>query len=708
MKKQERFAFKKELLQVHKKNRRNKALLPQSDEFEFKNGVRIVVEEDAHVVIMTAARDFEDYLFVSMNVSAIVMTEEAAPMIKLVLNQDIEDASGYMGYRITVGDDCITVEGYDPMGVAQGLYYLEDLMNLRKAPFLKKGVIKRKAVFSGRYTHSPLGMFEWPDEALAMVAHAGMDCITFWMRTGFTTQRGDAFLDLRLISERCEKYGLKVIASLSAPHDRHPDEPGAQEYYDKMYGDLFRACPKLACVAVVGENTNFVSKDPKAGTAPHRSNHVDNIPTGKWSPGWWPCNDYPAWLEMILKAIRKHSDTCELLFSSYNWGFAPEEDRIALINALPEGITFQPTWDMFQQYRVGDIVEDVVDYTLCRPGPGEYFVSEAKAVKARGGIKLNANAQCSGRTWDFGVIPYEPMPRQWIKRWEGLVKAHYEWGLESLCENIHYGFYPSFILDIEKQMFFTNAKPAEEILNDVLVRDFEENAEKVKEATAFFDEAITHYCPTNEDQYGAYRIGPAYPFWLEDVHALPSGLREEGKKPDTLSPMFGNRIYFSRYVPDVAGRNSLTGVRIFQEIKSTEKMRDLLWEGVKILRSCENPNENVERLAGLAEFMYRTAITVIHVKKHYILRQQISIAGNAENAEKLLDEIEQLLLDEKKNVEATIPLVQADSRLGWEPSMEYTTDEEGLLWKLRQLDYELNMILPKFRKGNRLTDFIKQ
>ena len=81
------------------------------------------------------------------------------------------------------------------------------------------------------------------------------------------------------------------------------------------------------------------------------------------------------------------------------------------------------------------------------------------------------------------------------------------------------------------------------IMHDVRIYRLNSNVEVL---TAFFDEAITHYCPTNEDQYGAYRIGPAYPFWLEDVHALPSGLPQEGKKPDTLSPMFGHHIYFSR------------------------------------------------------------------------------------------------------------------------------------------------------------------
>jgi hypothetical protein len=143
-------------------------------------------------------------------------------------------------------------------------------------------------------------------------------------------------------------------------------------------------------------------------------------------------------------------------------------------------------------------------------------------------------------------------------------------------------------------------------------------------------------------------------------------------------------------------------VRIYQEIRSTEKMRDLLYRGIQVLKSCPAPNENLRRLTGLAEFMYRTAVSVIHVKRHYILRQQLSIAGSAENAETILAAIEALLLAEKENVTATIPLVQADSRLGWEPSMEYACDEDALRWKLRQLDYELNYTLVTARKSNAL------
>ena len=54
--------------------------------------------------------------------------------------------------------------------------------------------------------------------------------------------------------------------------------------------------------------------------------------------------------------------------------------------------------------------------------------------------------------------------------------------------------------------------------------------------------------------------------------------------------------------------------------------------------------------------------------------------------------------EEIKNAEDTIPLVEADSRLGWEPTMEYMTDREHLEWKIRQVKSVIEYDIAKFRK----------
>ena len=698
LKEQNNYDFKTELLLVHQKDIRDNSIIAKEDEFEFVDGVKFFTTESDNKVIMTALRDFEDYLFTSHGVGSLITKNPKNATVTVKLGKDLGEADGYMGYRITTNKEGVLIEGYDDRGIAQGLYYLEDLMNIKKAPIIKCGVVARKALFAPRITQSPFGMYEWCDEAFKIVAHRGFDTISLWVKDPWTNKRGE-WIDIRLITERAEKYGIDVFVDLYCPHTAHPDDEGSQEFYDDLYGTLFDVAPKIKGVCVYGESTNFPSRDPNVGLAPHSKNFVDNIPTGKTSPGWYPCCDYPAWIDMIKRSVRAKRPDAEVMLSTYNWGYQPEELRVKLINALPTDISIMVTWDMFQKLKTGDSTFDICDYSLSFEGPGDYFVSEASAAKARG-IKVLANANTSGRTWDFGTVPYEPMPEQWIKRYKNMIKAKDQLGLCGVLENIHYGFHPSIITDLEKQAFFTEVQPLEDTLMQLLERDFGiDNAIKVKKATELFSEAITHYVPTNEDQYGGYRTGPQYPLWSGDLEGLPSAIPNGGVMPSRPHTMFKG-IYFGVYTADNDGRNSLPGVRIYDEIIATKKVEELMQKGITVLENVVDKNDNLERLILLAKFIRNSCRTVIHVKEHYIVNQQLTIVGDKNKATELINKMEQILLEEKQNVLDTIPIVKLDSRLGWEPSMDYTTDEKGLRWKLRQLDYELNTKIAKYRQAN--------
>ena len=234
-----------------------------------------------------------------------------------------------------------------------------------------------------------------------------------------------------------------------------------------------------------------------------------------------------------------------------------------------------------------------------------------------------------------------------------------------------------------------------QILQDLLVRDFgTENLDKVDKVMHIWSEAITHMMPVVEDQYGPLRIGPSYPFWTTE--------KNPPKIPSEPNALFGNRIYHATYEPDQDIRASLPGVRLFTEIEEFTILRNMLLEGVELLKTIENPNDKLLKLINLGEFMYRTIVTTVNYKNFYILLVKLMIAGTRENAAQILDSLEEILLAERENVEATIPLVRLDSRLGWEPSMDYTTNEECLNWKLKQIEAELTYRIPLMRKGNTL------
>ena len=143
---------------------------------------------------------------------------------------------------------------------------------------------------------------------------------------------------------------------------------------------------------------------------------------------------------------------------------------------------------------------------------------------------------------------------------------------------------------------------------------------------------------------------------------------------------------------------TLGQVAIHQEIKWQQKMIELLTEGIELMESLENKNEALELLINLGKFIRACVKTALNVKKFKVETLRLQLATELSEIHKQLDILEKIVDEERENVMETIPLVQRDSRLGWEPSMEYLADEEHLNWKLRQLDRVKNVEIEEYRQ----------
>ena len=200
---EKRYDFKRELLNVHKDYRRDFSKKPLDNETEICEGIAIILPGNADKLIENAARDFSEYLYTSMKIGSVVTSngEPYTQKITISISEDIDEAAkGPMGYSIDVSDKVISVVGYESAGAAQALYFLEDLMNIRKAPFLRKQKISRHSVFETRTSQSPFGMFEWTNEALATLAHHGMNSISLWIKDVNLDNRG-GFIEISLPRE---------------------------------------------------------------------------------------------------------------------------------------------------------------------------------------------------------------------------------------------------------------------------------------------------------------------------------------------------------------------------------------------------------------------------------------------------------------------------------------------------------------------------
>lgn len=675
------YQFQKRYCRVHKTIRNWKAKTPTNNELVLQKEVKICLQNES-AVAKTATADFAAYLKTAFGFSVKLVAEGGD--IQIAIDPAMGD---YMSRRITVDDTGIRITAADDRGIAQALYDLENRLTDRKAPFLQKGISEKKPLFSPRMVHSGYGLDQFPDEYLNMCAHHGFDAILVYVaaphksRPQFTEE-----YDFSDLIRRAAKYGIDVYAYCCAKNFVHPEAEGAKEIYDAVYGEIFRAHPFKGMV-FVGESVEFPSKDTRSTGLKHRTLPPDGIPTGKQSPGWYPCYDYAQWVSLVRDTIRAVKPDADIVFWTYNWGWAPEEDRLALIDSLPTDISLMVTFEMFQQYGIGNSTGRVSDYSIYLPGPGAYFASEAKRAKERG-LRLYTQANSAGRSWDFGVAPYEPFPGRWHLRNEALIKAQKDWGLSGLMETHHMGFTPSFVTKLSRETFCAGSEDYKTRLEKLAQSYSETDYKKVLEAFRELDASVDGIIPSVENQYGPYRIGPAYPFCI----------KEALKMPNRPGAVFGNAIYNVRDQFRDSKFVSPYSMRVLDEMKLAKLALQHTNNAVRILKTISHKTEETKRFLNLTQFLACCHRTAIHFQKFYLLRGKLLTATKIEEVGKYAKAIETLADTERKNVQAAIPLVRKDSALGYEPSMDYVCDEEALLWKLKQLDYMVNVELEPYKK----------
>ena len=88
----------------------------------------------------------------------------------------------------------------------------------------------------------------------------------------------------------------------------------------------------------------------------------------------------------------------------------------------------------------------------------------------------------------------------------------------------------------------------------------------------------------------------------------------------------------------------------------------------------------------LGSFIRRSIDTVINIKRWWLLNIKLQASSDAKVMLDILTQLEELAAEEIANARATIPIVEQDSRLGWEPSMEYVCDKWHLEGKIRQVE----------------------
>jgi hypothetical protein len=104
-------------------------------------------------------------------------------------------------------------------------------------------------------------------------------------------------------------------------------------------------------------------------------------------------------------------------------------------------------------------------------------------------------------------------------------------------------------------------------------------------------------------------------------------------------------------------------------------------------------------LHGLGKFFLCAVRTTIHVKQWWRLKSRLFAEESPAAVLPIVEEMERLAFAEIANAEEAIPLVEANSRLGWEPSMEYVGDAKHIRWKITQVQSMMRGELATYRNS---------
>ena len=697
------FEFEKLMEQVHKPNRVNPEALATLEGVKITSDWTIVYPQTASIVLKNAAEDLQDYFAVSMNVSvALTNGTESAPKTIFL---GVDETLGERDFRMQVLEDRIIILGCDDRAAAQGSFNLEDELNLNEAPIIAPCDTTRHMRFAFRTIFSGYGSKPMSDANLNMLAHHGITAIC----TGGSPDPEKA-KKINEFIDRVEAYGMDAY-TFGGGHKNtmHPDDEGAFEFYDAHYGQIAKNSPKLKGFVFVGESCEFPSKDPRTTGKPWRESLKDE----KSSPGWFPCEDYPQFMSMLRDVIRSHSPNADIIFWTYNWGYQEQSLREKLVRAVPTDITMMATFEMFENVDISPEIQEVTtDYTLWQIGPGKYFTSESAIAKERD-VKMYCMSNTGGNTWDIGGTPYLPSAQRWIERWRAVTKTQDEYRIDGLFESLSWGFFPTFLPEMTKQAYMSPDVDLHELLRRIIIRDYgKEHLEAVLKAYEMFSEGMSHCVSTNEDQYGPARVGPAYPLFFERWELIPP------------CPVTGKECNFEAF--PVYTYNLDRSEKLLYEIDEYTAMARAFDAGCTILEGVINQMEGPKKATALhilqvASYIRNNAKTVYNVKRWHYLKGQLGIYVDADptwvggrknmpDAKKAVKplvpvedklpvvlELLEIIKDEIANAKATIPLVEENSRLGFNQEYGYSSDRFHLEWKIamaeRTIEEELLPLL---------------
>jgi len=645
--------------------------------------------------LLWSIKSFIDFMQACFSVE--IFTDSSTMTLKdfypiLIKENDlsINCQNGKKDYRLIVEETGAEIQSASPIGAMYGLFDLENRMKLRNAPYLPYLNSERKSIFRVRLTFSGLGWMEWPDNLLDQLPRYGLDSIyesTYSCITGTSRYRKMGRLQNKVNVSRLIEKAKKRNIKLYCPFINQTD---SEMTVEKLAQKIASEFPELGGLILLTEGFTGGCETVKR----------------------------------ISSIVHEINPAIEIIPWSYNGLITPEvtQSKLDFIEGCPPDTIPMVTWEKGAEICRDGECRFILDYSVTEPAPSELWtIRQIKKAHETGKKHVYGRVDC-WNNWQFGTLPFIPVPFLWKERYDLLRES----GIDGVLETWTSGFMPNFISELRYWDAWSNGPEFSDLLNMIAEREFGVGTEDVINAWRLFGDAVKLLPDTG---HGILCAGTAAPMFFKKPEQ-----RIWVKNPDEklwkksfyskylnpywpycpkwafLFPDFSNvknmaELYAKSYAAYFENKPELgeKGFTLKTFLKYMRLSADKMEEGLALYRraamsSPENKKENAFRHVLIAETMKLMILSTTAVLEFEDYRFQFMNSDDSQKRNELLDKMARLAEAELDRTKALLEIIHLDSRIGYEWENDYFYTDYTLKEKIRLLENILGSEIPEYKK----------
>lgn len=565
-----------------------------------------------------------------------------------------------------------------------------------------------KNLFTPRYCYSYFALYgdpllepelePYPDAYLERLAQTGVSGV--WLQAvlyklapfpwepALSDKYEQRLKNLDALVQRAKKHGIGVYLYLNEPRtmanaffDTHPklkgvtegdrstlcvSTPEVQEYLASTIESICKAVPDLAGFFTISGSENLTNC----------WSHYQgmNCPNCK---DRGPAATVAQVNISVQDGIDRSGAKTKLI--AWDWGWQ-DEWAVDAINHLPKNVMQMSVSEWSLPITRGGVDSAIGEYSISAIGPGPRATKHWAAARDRG-MQTMAKIQ-AGTTWELGSVPYIPAVRNVAQHIANLRDAN----VNGMMLGWTLGGYPSPNLEVVAAMGSLKEDGTQRTVDEALVsvagHRFGAYASAVVKAWNTCSTAFSEYPYNGAVVYNSpHHGGPSNPLF-----ETPTKYRATmvGIPYDDLPAWRGG------YPEDVY-------------IGQFRKVSDGFFDALKTLREDTSKIATLaadipaqKALAAEASIMETCAIhyrSAANQARFVVLRDAVAKA-DAQSRGSLLEELKNVIEDERAQAIRLYELQQRDSRIGFEASNHYFFVPQDLLEKIVNCEFLLNKWLP--------------